>query len=424
MKTYYRIEQVAQKLNLSQKTIRRHIASGKLKSYKIGGVYRINDSALKSFIDENKVNENGQATLFPEMGPFKSNVRFKKPSKKEMDDVNWVDVKKDWNNSKNSKLTFVDLFSGAGGISCGFEMAGLNGILGLDNYDAAVETYSNYFKHPCFSGDITKTNVKSDFIENVQKALNGRDLNVIAGGFPCQGFSMAGHRIVADPRNSLYLDMLEVVVKLQPDFIVMENVVGLRSMLGGRVEQKILEDCIVEGYDVNVTTLHAADYGAPQKRKRVIFIANKIGAINFHPKPFVDEENYETTKSAIEDLVDLDDDVDFNHVQTKHSEEMMKRISKVEEGESLYANYSDSWKKCPWDEPSCTIKENHGGVNLHPIKPRTLTAREMARIQTFPDDFIFKGSKSKQLVQIGNAVPPILAKAIGLAIRSSYDSKV
>ena len=100
---------------------------------------------------------------------------------------------------------------------------------------------------------------------------------------------------------------------------------------------------------------------------------------------------------------------------------MVKRIGKVEEGESLYSNYSDSWKKCPWNEPSCTIKENHGGVNLHPKIPRTLTVREMARIQTFPDDFIFKGSKSKQMVQVGNAVPPILAKAIGLAIRCSYD---
>ena len=93
----------------------------------------------------------------------------------------------------------------------------------------------------------------------------------------------------------------------------------------------------------------------------------------------------------------------------------------VPEGQSLYKGYSDAWKKCPWDEASCTIKENHGGVNLHPKLPRVLTAREMARLQSFPDDFIFEGKKNKQLVQIGNAVPPLLAKAIGLSIIQSIE---
>ena len=107
----------------------------------------------------------------------------------------------------------------------------------------------------------------------------------------------------------------------------------------------------------------------------------------------------------------------FNHVPTRHSPEMARRIMETPEGKSLYKGYSDSWKKCPWDAPSCTIKENHGGVNLHPKLPRVLTAREMARLQSFPDEFIFEGPKSKQLVQIGNAVPPLLGKAVGLAVR-------
>lgn len=98
---------------------------------------------------------------------------------------------------------------------------------------------------------------------------------------------------------------------------------------------------------------------------------------------------------------------------------MAARIAMTPEGKSLYDGYSDAWKKCPWNEASCTIKENHGGVNLHPKLPRVLTAREMARLQSFPDNFIFEGPKSKQLVQIGNAVPPRLAKAIGLAIRKA-----
>jgi DNA (cytosine-5)-methyltransferase 1 len=119
--------------------------------------------------------------------------------------------------------------------------------------------------------------------------------------------------------------------------------------------------------------------------------------------------------------MEIGDSIDFNHVITKHRPDMAERMLQLEEGKSLYKGYSDAWKKCPWNEASCTIKENHGGVNVHPKLPRVLTAREMARIQSFPDDFIFEGPKNKQLVQLGNAVPPLLSKAIGLAIRKSYD---
>ena len=100
---------------------------------------------------------------------------------------------------------------------------------------------------------------------------------------------------------------------------------------------------------------------------------------------------------------------------------MIEKISQVPEGMSLYGNYSDAWKKSPWDKPSCTVKENHGGVNIHPKLPRVLTPRELAALQSFPDDFIFKGSKKWQLVQIGNAVPPLLGKAIGVSVMKSLN---
>ena len=213
--------------------------------------------------------------------------------------------------------------------------------------------------------------------------------------------------------------MLDIVNKLRPEFVICENVKGLRSMLNGGVERKIIQDYKAIGYEMNVTTLCAADYYTPQKRERVIFIGNRIGAKNYHPKPMLTPNEYVTTGQAIADLMNHPEDEAFNHVPTKHKPEMAKRMMELAEGQSLYKGYSDAWKKCPWDEASCTIKENHGGVNIHPKLPRVLTAREMARLQSFPDDFIFEGKKNKQLVQIGNAVPPLLGKAIGLAVRFS-----
>ena len=190
-------------------------------------------------------------------------------------------------------------------------------------------------------------------------------------------------------------------------------------MLGGRVERKILEDYKAIGYDMNVTTLCAADYYTPQKRERVIFIGNRIGLKNYYPKPILQPSEYITTGESISDLMNHPVDEAFNHVPTKHRPDMEEKMRLLPEGKSLYKGYSDAWKKCPWNEASCTIKENHGGVNIHPKLPRVLTAREMARLQSFPDDFIFMGAKNKQLVQIGNAVPCLLGKAIGIAVRYS-----
>lgn len=417
---FFSISEVADKLDVSQKSIRRFIAAGKLHSLKIGSSYRIPHSALVDFINinSNEISPEYTYDLFGQKVPI-----FNKPSKSTRpsgDDVNWADISEQWPNPKETPYTFVDLFSGAGGITKGFELAGLKGVCGLDWFEAAGKTYRRNFHHPFVEGDIKTNEIKDLFYETVQNELADRPLNIVAGGFPCQGFSMAGNRIVDDPRNSLYKELLEIVVKLQPEFVVCENVVGLRSMLGGKVEQMILDDFEAAGYEMNVTTLRAADYFVPQKRDRVIFIGNRIGKQNFHPQPILAPNEYVTTGEAIMDLMEMPNNPSINHVITRHRADMIERMAILEEGKSLYDGYSDAWKRCPWDEASCTIKENHGGVNVHPKLPRVLTAREMARIQSFPDDFIFEGPKNKQLVQLGNAVPPLLAKAIGLAIRYSY----
>lgn len=299
-------------------------------------------------------------------------------------------------------------------------MAGFHVLAGLDFFKEAGETYRHNFKHEFVYGDITQDETKQQLFRTVKQSLNGKTLSLVAGGFPCQGFSMAGKRDLNDPRNALYLQVLEVVKTLNPEFIFLENVKGLLSMAGGAVKERILEDFKNIGYDTQAHLLNSVDFDTPQRRERVIFIGNRMGKENLYPQSVVKDGAYKTTKDAISDLMKRQEDPAFNHLVTKHTKGMQERLMAVEEGKGLYSNYSDAWKKCPWDAPSCTIKENHGGVNIHPKLPRVLTVRECARLQSFPDDFIFKGTKTKQLVQVGNAVPPNLSKAVGLAILKSY----
>lgn len=404
------IEEAANSCGKSQKTLRRAIASGKLKATKIQNHYRIEYNDLKKWL-KNKPADNEDVREIVGIE----------------DVVNWVDVSKNrkkdgWKNKKDRNgLNFVDLFSGAGGLSCGLVMAGFTPIASVEIMPEAVATYEyNFiekkgFKEKVHTRDIREESVKQELVD----AIKDKKVDLIVGGFPCQGFSLSGYRVVADPRNSLYLEMLDIVKRIQPDFIVMENVEGLRSMLNGKVEQKIIEDYKKIGYEINVTVLNAANYHTPQTRKRVIFIGNKLGAKNYHPKPMLEENKYVTVGDAIEKYLYIPENKEINHIFTNTSPEMKKRLEAIPVGKSLYGNYSDAWKKVDWDKPSCTVKENHGGVNIHPILSRPMTPRELAALQSFPDDFIFKGSKKWQLVQIGNAVPCLLGKAIGLAVEHS-----
>ncbi len=404
------IQEIAEKTGKSQKTLRRAIHAQELKATKIQNHYQIDSYDYECWI-------NGAEDV----------VEKEKSTDKE-DAVNWIDISDQWSTDgwKNTKrrngLNFIDLFAGAGGLSCGMVMAGFNPIATVEIMPQAVETYEhNFVLKKGFKEQVETRDIRSDEVkEKLYESIKDKKVDVIVGGFPCQGFSMAGYRVVTDERNSLYVEMLKIVNTLKPDFIVMENVEGLRSMLGGKVEEKIISDYKEIGYDINLTILNSADYEVPQTRRRLIFIGNRIGATNYHPKPLLTPDKYKTVKDGIERFMKKQDDPEINHVASKHSEDMLKRLAAVKEGKSLYKNYSDAWKKVHWNKPSCTIKENHGGTNIHPKLNRCMTARELAALQSFPDDFIFQGSKKWQLVQIGNAVPPLLGKAIGLAVYKSY----
>jgi len=234
---FLRIEDVAKKLNVSQKSIRRYIHSGKLTSTKIGGVHRINEADLQRFLN---------AAIFDKKVDKKSTKKTGKSTKTDL--VNWIDISDEWDNPKPNSLTSADLFCGAGGMAKGFELAGFTQVCGLDWFKEAGITYQHNFNHPFIEGDITNKDTKNQFISTVKKQLKNKELTVLSGGFPCQGFSMSGDRIVEDPRNSLYKDMLEIIDELQPKFIVAENVKGLRSMLKGKVEDKIKKDIEKLGY--------------------------------------------------------------------------------------------------------------------------------------------------------------------------------
>ncbi len=308
------------------------------------------------------------------------------------------------------KYEIVDLFAGAGGMSLGFEMAGFDVVQAVEIIDIAADTHERNFPLcRVHRGDI------SDFKPN--KELKSHKIRVIAGGPPCQGFSVAGRRDPNDPRNRLFREFVRVVDEIQPDYFVMENVPGILTMKNGQVRDAILEAFEKIGYpNVSIAILEAASFGVAQIRARAIFIGNRHGLQNPFPAPKLKVSDYIPIEDAITDLPAWERLPEINHEWTKHSKQFEKRIAKVPPGGSLYETFLDAYKRQYQGVPSMTIKENHGGTHIHPTLDRCISAREMARLQSFPDNFIFCGPMKKAMWQIGNAVAPLMSKAIGQAL--------
>lgn len=319
----------------------------------------------------------------------------------------------DVESQSKSDYTFVDLFCGAGGMTQGLLQAGFRPVASVEINPIASATHTKNFPdchHLC--DDIKNLNPQNFLAE-----IGSPEVHVVVGGPPCQGFSVAGKRDPNDPRNRLFREFVRVVSEIRPWYVVMENVPGILTIQKGAVKQAICEAFREIGYPhMSVAVLESAAYGVAQIRPRAIFIANRFGMQNPYPKPQLLSEQYKAIESAIDDLPEYTPIPEINHEWTRHSVQYMERLAKVPPGGSLYESYADAFKRQYPGKPSMTVKENHGGTHIHPYLNRVISAREMARLQTFPDSFIFEGSMKKAMWQIGNAVPPRLAECIGFAL--------
>lgn len=353
---------------------------------------------------------------------------------------------------QEKRFKVLDLFCGAGGLSRGFMDAGFDVVLGVDMNDHALETFKNNHDN----SEIMKLDLfEHKNIDKIQVFLKERDIeiDVLVGGPPCQGFSLAGPRKEDDDRNVLYKSMVETAKLIKPKVIVLENVPGLLTLYEGKAAKRINEDFEMLGYQMESRILYAPEYGVPQIRKRVFFIGVQDGIEFEFPKPIIeDKANYITTEDAISDLPSREHDIGLevddyispplteyqkemrknskklhNHVGANHIEKTIKLISMVPEGKNYKSlpekyrkqfKYNEALTRYHSKKPSLTINTGHRS-HFHYKYNRIPTVRESARLQSFTDDFIFSGPKTEQYKLVGNAVPPLWGYFLGNEIKKS-----
>lgn len=358
----------------------------------------------------------------------------------------------------SERRTVVDLFCGAGGLSAGLEMAGFNVLAGNDLFASAGKTFEATHPHAKFFGEPIQELKSSQLLEEI--GLKRGELSVLVGGPPCQAYSVYNHqRGMHDERSQLFRQYLRIVEELYPEWIVMENVAGIFSIAGGEAVHAIETELRELGFEVEYQIMRAEQYGVPQERRRVVFIGNRIGAPIRFPSATHGPglEPLVTIKDAIGDLPILENGEDLGVQKyarsargayqkalrgnaTKVTCHIAPRLGKVNVERMAHIPPGGSWRDIPfellpagmqrakrsdhtkrygrmtWDKQACTILTKcdiHWGAYLHPEQDRAISVREAARLQSFPDSFEFEGSKTEQYIQVGNAVPPILGRAIG-----------
>lgn len=375
-------------------------------------------------------------------------------------------------------LTSIDLFSGCGGLTLGFQLAGVQSILASDIDENCEKTFKRNFPDtPFICKDITEIT-----LQDVKEVIGEKVPDIIVGGPPCQGFSLANKRrgkIADDPRNRLFYGFVKFVNWYSPKAFVMENVKGLLSMQGGKVIQTILDEFSNAGqygYNVAYKILKASDYGVPQNRERVVLIGFRKD-LDIKPQfPAPHQQNhYVTVDEAIADLPQIeagqgcevqnyrsepqnayqqmmrkDSSYVLNHIAMKHTPRLVERFKAIKPGQSLVdvwdthgsvkrgapseksdIKFSQNNQRLFGDQPAPTIAASFQSNFIHPHLNRNFTAREGARLQSFPDNFVFEGMRTKmswekglsQYQQIGNAVPVLMAKAIAeCVIKQLYNN--
>lgn len=345
-------------------------------------------------------------------------------------------------------MNAIDLFAGCGGLSKGFMDAGYNIIVGVDNNSAALKTFKrNHNGAEALNADLSKI----ETFDEIKRIAGDRSIDVIIAGPPCQGFSLSGPRNFDDKRNELYLAVFEVVKYFNPKGFIIENVPGMKTLYEGQIVEEIRKRFKKLGYNVESKILCAADYGVPQMRKRLIFMGVRadIGDIKF-PDRIFKPENYRTCRDAISDLQsrtkELGEEQDiyiskpnieyqklmrknckilYNHVATNHTQMVKDTITLVPEGGNYKdlpkgvgesRKFNEAWTRYHGDKPSRTIDTGHRN-HFHYEYNRVPTIRENARLQSFPDDFVFLGTRTEQNRQVGNAVPPLLGYHIAKALQ-------
>ena len=350
---------------------------------------------------------------------------------------------------------FIDLFCGCGGLSEGFVLAGFECVGGVDFNQAAINTYNYNFTH---AKGVCCDLLKMSNDQIIEEFGDLSDIDVIIGGPPCQGFSAANRykHEGDDPRNKLFFEFVRFVDMANPKAILIENVRGIISKDNGYAKDRIYEIFESRGYYVSHMILDASEYGVPQKRLRNFFVMLKNEVFDF--TSVKKEDVIRTVKEAIGELYCLENDEAeiktipnepvttlqkyyrskdsqlANHDIRYPAEAVQYRISFVPQGgnwqcvpENLWPNdrknrHSSAYKRLSEDQPSVTIDTGNNHSNyFHPLYNRIPTVREAARLQSFPDSFVFIGNRSEQYRQVGNAVPPLLAKTIAARIKEILD---
>ncbi len=347
-----------------------------------------------------------------------------------------------------TKYTCIDSFCGAGGLGLGLQRAGFEILLSFDIDKLCIDTIhknKKYFNHPAVTADIAE--MLNGNILNQCKLQRG-ELFLLAGGPPCQGFSIQRRGSDIDSRNELVLKYGQLVNELYPYFFVMENVSGLAGKRGKTILEQLIKEVESIGYTVSVNLLDAQNYGIPQRRKRYIIVGkrNDLDAEYIAP---VSTGSRKSVHDAIgflpEPPMDGTDHPEISlHRRDKLSELNLKRIQALGQGQgrdelpkellaechkidSSVIGYRNVYGRMAWDDVAPTITARFDSFTRgkfgHPDQPRSISLREGALLQTFPMDFIFSGNKVDIARQIGNAVPPDLAEQIGRSIIEAYEKR-